>query len=375
MHNRPYLCAKIQAVEAALVQKRNKAVAIWLLIGVAMIIIQTLLGGVTRLSGSGLSITEWNVVTGTIPPLNHEQWLAEFAKYQRSPQYLYLNTDFTLEDFKYIFFWEWFHRLWARLIGVVFTVPFIFFMLKGYFNRQMILPLVVLFIMGALQGAVGWIMVASGLTGDAIYVRPTRLAIHFVLAIILGCYVLWFALTLLIPDRERVHNTRLKNLYWAIFIILVLQLIYGALMAGHKAATAAATWPTINGYWIPERMGYALDGHPLLENKITIHFIHRGLAYLLAVLITAAAVTAYKWKAVSPVFRKYRSLPLILVVLQVVLGICTILASMTIVPNKWGIFETLAELHQLVAMFLVMSVVLQVYVLSGSRAGAALRQG
>jgi heme a synthase len=348
-------------------RRRQKAVALWLITGVVMIIVQTLLGGVTRLTGSGLSITEWDVVTGTLPPLNHDAWAKEFAQYQQSPQYKYLNSDFTLGDFKAIFFWEWFHRFWARLIGVVFAIPFIYFLAKKYFNKDMIMPLVALFVLGALQGAVGWIMVQSGLVGDAIYVRPTRLAIHFVLAMLLACYVLWFALQLLIPEGEKQHYPALKRLYTGIFLLLLVQLVYGALMAGHKAATAAATWPTINGSWIPEGMGKAASGHPLLENTITIHFIHRGIAYLLALLIIAAAVMSFRKEAVSAAFKKYRWQPITLVLLQVILGICTVLTSVRIVPNRWGMFETLAELHQLIAMFLLMAIVAQLYLLQGRK--------
>ncbi len=343
------------------VSAKNKAVAWWLIIGVVMIIIQTLLGGVTRLTGSGLSITEWNVVTGTLPPLNAQDWAAEFAKYQASPQYQYLNADFTLSDFKFIFFWEWFHRLWARLIGFVFVIPFVYFIVKKYFNREMIMPLIVLFLLGALQGMVGWIMVASGLTGDAIYVKPTRLAIHFVLAMLLGCYVLWFALQLLVPAGQVLVHPRLKRWYQVIFVLLLVQLIYGALMAGHRAAPAASTWPTINGFWWPGGMGRSENAHPLIENKITIHFIHRGLAYLLLTFTVIAMVLAYRVKNPAPAIRYSRWQPLAWVGIQVLLGILTVLSSPMIVANRWGIFQTLAQLHQLVAMFFLLSVTLQLY--------------
>ncbi len=351
------------ATEQQDVIRKNKIVAYWLLVGVGMIIVQTLLGGITRLSGSGLSITEWDVVTGALPPLNNAAWVKEFAKYQQSPQYHYLNSDFTLSDFKSIFFWEWFHRLWARSLGVVFAIPFVYFLVKKYFNKEMVLPFAGMFILGGLQGAIGWIMVQSGLEGDAIYVRPTKLAIHFIFAMILACYVLWFALKLLIPAKNIVVNATLKYFYSTIFFILLLQLVYGALMAGNKAATAAATWPTINGQWIPVGMGQSQNGHPLLENKITIHFIHRGMAYLLTLLLIAASVMAFKMQSVSESFKKFRNWPLILVCVQVLLGICTVLLSLHIVPNKWGIFETLAEMHQLVAMFLLMVIVIQLYLI------------
>ena len=341
-------------------QRNSKAVAIWLMIGVGMLIIQILLGGVTRLTGSGLSITEWNVVTGTLPPLNEQKWIEEFNKYKQTPQFLILNSDFTLQDFKSIFFWEWFHRFWARLIGVVFAIPFIIFLIQKRFKEEMIKPLIILFLLGALQGAVGWIMVASGLTGDAIYVKPTRLMLHFVLALGLLCYTFWFALQLMVPDQKRIVDNSLKKFTWSIIAVLVLQLAFGALMAGHKAATAAPTWPDINGAFIPPKM-FSPDGVlNLIENKITIHFIHRSLAYLLLLLIVI-----WTWKAGktngNKLFSKTKWLPFVLVTMQVVLGICTVLTSVQIIPNHWGVFEWLAQFHQLFAMFLLLSLIWMSY--------------
>ena len=250
----------------------SRPVAIWLLIGVGMLIVQILLGGITRLTGSGLSITEWNVITGALPPLNEQHWIAEFEKYKQTPQFHLLNFDFTLKDFKFIFFWEWFHRFWARLIGVVFAIPFVVFIIQKRFKQEMIRPLIILFLLGALQGAIGWIMVASGLTGDAVYVKPTRLALHFVFALGLLSYTFWFALQLLLPGRAIVINSTQRKFTWSILFLVFIQLIYGALMAGHKAATAAPTWPDINGTFIPPNMLAGPDGLlNILENKITIH--------------------------------------------------------------------------------------------------------
>lgn len=343
-------------------QRKSKAVAIWLMIGVGMLIIQILLGGVTRLTGSGLSITEWNVVTGTLPPLNEQRWIEEFNKYKQTPQFLILNSDFTLQDFKSIFFWEWLHRFWARLIGVVFAIPFIIFLIQKRFKEEMIKPLIILFLLGALQGAVGWIMVASGLTGDAIYVKPTRLMLHFVLALGLLCYTFWFALQLMVPDEKRIVNRSLNNFTWTIIAVLVLQLAFGALMAGHKAATAAPTWPDINDTFIPAKM-FSPDGVlSLIENKITIHFFHRSLAYLLLILIVI-----WTWKAIkangSKLFSKTTWLPALLVTIQVILGISSVLTSVQIVPNHWGLFEWLAQIHQLIAMFLLLSLTWMAYLI------------
>jgi cytochrome c oxidase assembly protein subunit 15 len=339
-------------------KKNDRQVGIWLLIGVAMVVIQVALGGITRLTGSGLSITEWNVVTGTLPPMNNAAWLAEFEKYKATPQFQLLNSDFGLSEFKSIFFWEWFHRFWARLLGVVFAVGFVFFLAKGKFRQAMVKPFVVLFLLGALQGAVGWIMVASGLDGDAVYVKPTRLAVHFVLALGLLCYTFWFALKLMVPVKERKFYIGINKLVIAILILLVFQLAYGALMAGHKAATAASTWPSINGYLLQPPGLYKPDHgvFNFIDNKIMIHFVHRGLAYILLVLTVVFTYRLNKL-TVTPLMQKTKWLPSGLIVLQVLLGICTVLTSIAIVPNKWGSFEWLAFLHQLTGMSFLLAMV------------------
>lgn len=343
-------------------KRGQRAVANWIIIGVAMLLIQVALGGITRLTGSGLSITEWNVITGALPPLSEQQWIAEFDKYHQTPQYQLLNTSFTLSDFKFIFFWEWLHRFWARLIGVVFIVGFVYLLWKKYLQKEMIRPLLILFLLGALQGAIGWIMVLSGLTGDAIYVKPTKLALHFIFALGLICYAFWFALQLRITPESRVHNKSLQRQTWWIIGLLFLQLAFGALMAGHKAATAAPTWPTINDQWIP---GNLFGEQPLLlnfiDNKITIHFVHRGLAYLLLIMIIVYSIRAFRLKPVSQVFAKGRRYPLILVLLQVILGILSVITSTGIVPQHWGTFEWMAQLHQVTGMLLLLSLMALLY--------------
>ncbi|MBK7290171.1 MAG: COX15/CtaA family protein [Chitinophagaceae bacterium] len=361
-----------------LTQRSSKPIAIWLLIGVGMIIVQILLGGITRLTGSGLSITEWNVVTGAFPPTNNQQWLLEFEKYKATPQFNLLNFDFTLQDFKHIFFWEWFHRFWARLIGIVFAIPFIIFLFQKRFKPSMVKPMLILFLLGALQGAIGWIMVASGLEGDAIYVKPTKLALHFIFALGLLCYTFWFALELLVPKEKIVVNPSIRKLNIGILSVLVLQLVYGAFMAGHKAATAAPTWPDINGHIVPPGMMPARAGTDggnnegllnLIDNKITIHFIHRGLAYLLLILIVILTIRLYKI-AGSSLLHKTRWWPILLVTVQVILGIASVLLSLKIVPNHWGPFEWMAQLHQLVAMMLLLSLVWIGYIVNGIKSKA-----
>jgi cytochrome c oxidase assembly protein subunit 15 len=343
----------------------SRPVAIWLMLGVLMIIVQIILGGITRLTGSGLSITEWDVITGALPPMDEQQWIQEFSKYKNTPQYRLLNSDFTLRDFKFIFFWEWFHRLWGRLIGVVFAVPFIIFLIQRRFRSEMIKPLIILFLLGALQGAVGWIMVASGLTGDAIYVRPTRLALHFTFALILLFYTWWVALKLLVKSEYKIHSNVLNKFTWLIVVVLFIQLIYGALMAGHKAAPAAPTWPDINGALVPAYVFNRPEGLlSLIDNPIVIHFIHRMVAYVLVLLTIVWTFLSFNINT-SSLFRATRLLPLTFIILQLVLGIMTVLFSLQIRANQWGTFEWMAQLHQVVALFFLMSLALNLYMLTG----------
>jgi cytochrome c oxidase assembly protein subunit 15 len=350
--------------------RSNKLVATWLLVGVVMTIIQFVLGGVTRLTGSGLSITEWEVITGALPPLSEQAWLNEFAKYKQTPQFQLLNFEFDLQNFKYIFFWEWFHRLWARIIGLVFAGGFIWFLVAKHFKKEMIKPLVILFFLGIMQGAIGWIMVASGLQGDAVYVKPTRLALHFIFALGLLSYTFWFALQLSVPKtalqiQAGMHQAvqKAKTLNVAILALLVLQLMYGALMAGHKAAMVAPTWPTINGDYVPSN----LFSDPVfllnfIENKILVHFMHRGIAYILLALVIYWTVKLYQING-SSFFNRIKIFPLLLVLLQVLLGIASLLYARSIIPGVWGIFEWMAQVHQLVGMSLLLSLVATYYVM------------
>jgi len=338
---------------------KNKIVAYWLLTGVAMLIIQVLLGGITRLTGSGLSITEWKPILGAIPPLNELDWQKAFELYQqKTGQFKYLNQDFTISDFKFIYFWEWMHRNWARLISVVFLIPFIFFLKKKYFTPFMISRLLALFALGAAQGLIGWIMVKSGLNDDNLYVSHIRLAVHFISALVLIGFTFWFAMSLLITERELVYKQSLKTLTILIIAVLMVQLTYGAFMAGLKAATAAPSWPTINGDYFPQNLLH----NSLINDKINIHFIHRMLAYVLTGLMI---FWHFKARTVhtSPLFNRLKNVPLLLVSLQVILGIFTVLKSTILAKNGFGPFEYLAQAHQLIAMFLLMCMLLQWYLL------------
>ena len=283
-----------------------------------MIMIQVLLGGITRLTGSGLSITEWKPILGTIPPLNEQDWQTAFDQYKKIGQFKQLNFTFNLQDFKSIYFWEWLHRTWGRLLGVVFIIPFIIFLLQRRFKKEMIYPMIVLFLLGALQGALGWIMVKSGLNEEDIYVDHIRLAVHFIAALVLLCYTFWFALGLLVPRNQFVIDPGLKKFTGGLVILLTVQLIYGAFMAGLKAATFAPTWPTMNGMLIPEGLGELNGLNDLTNNPITVQFIHRTIAYLFVLLVAIWWIRAKKI-LVSSLLGKTRSLPVIITLIQVLL--------------------------------------------------------
>ncbi len=331
--------------------KNNRPVAIWLYIGVGMLIVQVLLGGITRLTGSGLSITEWQPLLGAFPPMNEEAWQRAFDGYKEIAQYKLVNNHFTLSDFKAIYFWEWFHRDWARLMGVVFIIPFIYFIIKKKIDQSMINPMLILFILGGLQGAIGWIMVMSGLNNEDIRVNHIRLAIHFISALVLLCYVFWFALRLSVKQQQILYVPALRKLNCWLLGLLVLQLIYGAFMAGLHAALNANTWPDINGAWVPT--GMFSSGNffqDIFHNPITIQFIHRGLAYLITILVAIWWLKSAKVPA-HTVLHGIRYLPLVLVLLQVLLGVLTLLNSQVNIPISFAI------LHQGVGMLLLLSLV------------------
>lgn len=355
----PYLCGNM---DHSLSSRSSRPIAIWLLVGVGMIIIQVLLGGITRITGSGLSITEWKPIMGALPPMNSHDWNIAFEKYKQIAQYKYLNSYFTLNDFKHIFFWEWFHRLWARLIGVAFLVPFVIFLIQKRFRKEMIRPMIILFLLGALQGLVGWIMVLSGLEdSQALYVSHYKLAIHFILALGLLCYTLWFALELLVPAEQITINKSLRKFTGWLIVLLIVQLIYGAFMAGLKAASAAPTWPKINDSWFPTNV-HSFGGHEfnglsfLTDNPLMIQFIHRNLAYLITILIFT-----WYWKTRSiqqtKLFKKTKWLPLLIVLLQVTLGIFTVINAAD--ENN---FIWLGVAHQFTAMLLLLSLVWLFYI-------------
>ena len=343
-------------IDQQIKQKNNRQVAIWLLIGVGMIVIQILLGGITRLTESGLSITEWKPITGALPPLNNAAWQIEFEKYRHTDQFKYVHQYFSLKEFKFIFFWEWFHRLWARMMGMVFLIGFIYFIIKKKFNPSMIRPMVILFLLGAMQGAIGWFMVKSGLVPEKYFVGHVELTTHFISAIILLAYTFWFALSLLPSMNEKIYNKKIGSLLITILILLIVQLIYGGFMAGLKAASTAPTWPSINGEIMPAQINELSPWiQNIFNNKIAIHFIHRGMAYLLFIFAVVFFIKS-KILIYNQLFKKLRISFLFLISLQVILGICALLNA-----TNNSLFIWIGVAHQFTAIMLVMSLVALLY--------------
>lgn len=334
-----------------ILQKNRKQVAYWLLIGVAMIMIQVVLGGITRLTESGLSITEWKPITGALPPLNEAAWMAEFEKYRNTDQFKYVHQHFSLSDFKFIFFWEWFHRQWARLLGVVFIIGFVYFIARKKFDASMIKPMIILFVLGALQGLVGWIMVKSGLVPEKYYVGHVELTTHFIAAIILLVYTAWFAFSLLPSMQQKAQAPVLKKRLLLLGILLFFQLMYGGFMAGLRAGATAPTWPSINGAFFPSQMfAEGSLGYNLVNNPIMVHFVHRGLAYLLLIAVMVYFFTSLKQMGTKLLSRLNNCL-LFLFLIQLTLGVLTVLNA----PDKQRLVW-LGVSHQFVAMLIVLNI-------------------
>jgi cytochrome c oxidase assembly protein subunit 15 len=329
----------------------NRAVRWWLFSVAALIAIMVLVGGATRLTESGLSIVEWKPVTGTLPPLTDAQWAQAFEGYKTIPQYRELNAGMNLADFKTIFWWEWSHRLLGRVIGAVYLLPFLFFLWRGMLGLELKRRLWLIFGLGALQGAVGWWMVASGLT-HRIEVSQYRLATHLVLALVIFAAIVWTLLRL--ADRPQLAaSSRLKITGVALLALTFVQLYFGALVAGLRAGRVYNTWPQIDGAFIPSAARLFFEDpwwRNLFDNTLTVQFEHRMTAYALLALAVLHACDAVASRAGAAVIRGACWLVAAIVV-QAALGILTLLyqvpidlalthQAMAIVVLTLAIFQT-----------------------------------
>lgn len=311
---------------------QHRAVAAWLLACCALIFAMVVLGGVTRLTHSGLSIVEWQPLVGTVPPLTDQDWQTLFEKYRQTPEYQQVNRGMGIDGFKGIFWLEYFHRLLGRLIGVVFLVPLLYFWLRGRLDRRLGLQLASIFLLGALQGGLGWYMVASGLI-DEPRVSHFRLTAHLTLAFLIYAAILWVALDLLWPrtgDRAGESVAPLRRMAWWITGVLAAMVITGGFVAGIRAGKAYNTFPLMNGHLVPPEIFMLEPWYAnFAYNMATVQFDHRLFAWVLAVLVPLFWVRVMR----SNVGGRMRTLAHALLatfVVQVMLGISTLLLAVPV---------------------------------------------
>ncbi len=330
----------------------DRAVALWLLVCAAMVLLIVVIGGVTRLTESGLSITEWKPVSGVVPPLTEQQWSTEFSKYQQTPEYQLLKSGMTLGEFKKIFFWEYLHRLWGRLVGIVFVIPFVFFLVRGRIQRAHVPRLAGIAVLIGLQGALGWYMVQSGLA-ERTDVSQYRLAAHLSLALVIYALMLWTGLSLLLAHKPGVENSAATAHAHiraatararAVLVLVSITIVSGAFVAGLNAGRIYNTFPLMNSRVVPP--GYLAQDPWYLnffENPVAVQFNHR----LLAMLTLLASIHIWAWarkRELPAVARVGVGAIGIVAALQVLLGIATLLAAAPI---------SLAAAHQTGAVLLL----------------------
>lgn len=318
------------------------AVRLWLLLCAALIVAMIVIGGYTRLNNAGLSIVEWAPVTGTIPPLSAESWAAEFAKYQQSPEYQKINKGMTLEEFKEIYWPEYIHRLWGRLIGVAFIVPLLFFWWRGHLTQRQRLALLGIFALGGLQGLLGWLMVRSGLQ-DMPYVSSYKLAMHLGLALLIYALIIWSYWSLSLAPRYR-HGVT-KAVQWGWLPLIVLTLFYGAKVAGLDGGMVYNSFPLMGGQWLPSDFwSPSLGWLSVLENPVAVQFIHRWLGVLLFLVSAGFWLYTRKHEELPERTKFWSSLLALAVTVQMLIGIKTLLLQ---VPWVMGVA------HQLGAVFVL----------------------
>ena len=330
--------------------KQPIAISNWLYFVAFLVFIMVIVGGITRLTESGLSITEWKLITGTLPPLNEAAWLAEFAKYQKIPEFTQINgpAGMTLVDFKFIYFWEWIHRLLGRLIGLAFALPFAWFAIKRAIPKGYGWRLTILLVLGGMQGAIGWWMVTSGLT-ERTDVSHFRLAVHLLNALLILGALVWTALDL--RQLAAGNNTKSKLTFFGllVFVVLFIQLLFGAYTAGLNAGHIAKTWPLMHDTFLPAGVDWTTNLWAKLNNDAqVIHFVHRWWAWVTVgfLIVLAMRIRKQSKQASAAIHSAYG--------VQILLGIATVMSGVNI---------NFAVLHQAVGALVVISVAWGVHLL------------
>ncbi|MEM6395500.1 MAG: COX15/CtaA family protein [Bacteroidota bacterium] len=324
-------------------KKSRKGIRLWLLIGVIMLVGQVVIGGITRLTESGLSITEWEPLSGALPPMNEADWNIEFDKYKASPQYEKVFADISMADFKFIYFWEWFHRQWARIMGLVFVIGFAYFAWKKQFTKRDYRWLGLIVGLAGLAATFGWIMVASGLI-DRPWVDAYKLTMHLSIALSAFSALLWYTYKNWFPRPERFPQAGLKTPLFVLTAVAIVQIVLGGIMSGARAALVFPQWPDMAGKFYPEALANAsnwtvenlveYDQSPFLP--ALVQFSHRMTAYLL-IIITLRFVWRVFKHSVSQAFKRANYLLITVLISQVLLGIFTLLNAQGEVPVGLGV--------------------------------------
>ncbi len=344
--------------------KQNKIIVFWLITGAVLVFSMVMIGGITRLTHSGLSMVEWNLIMGVIPPMNDIEWKETFGKYQKFPEYNLINKEFSLEEFKSIFWWEYIHRIMGRLIGLVFFLPFMFFVIKKWLAPPLVKKLIIMFLLGGFQGFLGWYMVKSGLAENP-YVSHYRLAIHLITATVLFGYIIWVTLGFFrIGDVARMEvPEKIKKLSLGLLALVLLQIIYGAFVAGLKAGFVFNTFPKMGEEWFPAAITTLV---PFADNFIKgvagVQFVHRYLAYMVAIFVLCIWLLARK-QELDGIYQKGINAVFIVIIMQFALGVFTLIYSVPIF---------LAVLHQAMAMILLAAIVYWLSLLYPNKAQAFL---
>ncbi len=338
-------------------KKENKSIILWLLTGCVLVFVMVIVGGITRLTNSGLSMTDWHLVTDTFPPLTEAKWQETFEQYKQFPEYLKINihNDFTLSDYKFIYFWEWFHRFIGRIIGLVFIVPFFYFLARKKLDKSTIKKCIILLGMGGFQGFLGWFMVKSGLI-DNPDVSHFRLSLHLTFAFITFAYTLWVALDLIYPNRAAAILP-LKKIARIALVFLIIQIIYGGFVAGLNAGLIHNHWPLMSdGQWMHESVILEKNSWFLrfTEGKSGVQFVHRTMAYVVVGLILFLYFKSRK-HLLSKQQQNGLNALVVIVFLQFTLGVFTLL---------YGVPMWLGLTHQVVAFLLLATMTFTLHRLS-----------
>jgi len=319
----------------------NQKIIVWLNISIFFLIVMVMIGGITRLTDSGLSIVTWKPIMGVVPPLTQNQWIDSFDNYKQFPEYGINNMNMTLSEYKYIYFWEYLHRMLGRFFGFLFLIPFSFFLIKGYLDRRLIKHLLLIFLFGGFQGFVGWYMVKSGLVNNP-YISHYRLALHLFVAFIILAYIYKLKISLLFKKIHKVNNYKFyNNLVLAIIVLLFVQIIFGAFNAGLKTVSSVNTFPFYNGIIFPlSKLSLEPMWLNFFENNFGVQIIHRYLAFLIVSLI------AYFAYIVNIDRIKLETKYIVsLIVYQCILGVLTLISNAALF---------FALIHQLFAILTIL---------------------